>query len=115
MLVSVFGACDTMRHVKCDDMVLAKLESPGQQFVAVSYRRSCANNTGLYSVVSLQDLHASSRDQGAPETILTLSGYHDVSVTWTGPNTLQITSPALADSKTTMTRVEAWRGITISF
>lgn len=115
ILVLVVSACDTMRHVKCDDTVLVKIESPGNKFAAVSYRRSCANNTGRYTVVSLQELHQVSRDRSEPETILTLSGYHDVTTKWIDPNNLQITSPAVDNPSVVLTRVEVWRDVTISF
>ena len=54
LVIPVLGGCDLMTHTRCDDTILVEEKSPDGEYVAILYRRSCANNTGLVHVRHLK-------------------------------------------------------------
>ena len=76
MLVAFLSACNFMSHTHCDDGVLGQQRSRDGKIVAITYARSCANNTALYTWVGLQDTSTSSLPNAEIEPVLTMNqGY----------------------------------------
>ncbi len=83
--------------------------------MAVLYHRSCANNTGLYTCVNVQEITGSVFSKGEAQPVLALRGIHEISTTWTSANGLEIKSEGFKDQKTVLTRQDAWKTIKISY
>ena len=115
MLVAFLGACDFMKHTRCDDKVLGQQRSPDGKIVAITYARSCANNTGLYTWVGLEDSSTSNQPNPEIEPVLTLKGTPEITVVWQSSGSLEIRSPGLQDPKGVLTREDSWRTVTISY
>jgi hypothetical protein len=115
LLITAFGGCDLMRHTHCDDEILSVEKSPDQKHVAILYHRSCANNSGLYTCVNLQEGPESVLSKGEIQPILTIKGFHKISAIWTSANTLEIKSPGLQDHKAILTQESSWKTVSISY
>ncbi len=115
LLIATIGGCDFMSHTHCDDKILTQEKSVDGRYVAVLYHRSCANNTGLYTCVNLQEASTTLLSNGEAEPILTIRGLHDITATWTGPNSLEIKSEALQDQKAILTQQDKWKMVNISY
>lgn len=114
LLIAIFGGCDSMRHTRCNDTILSREKSPDSRFVAILYRRSCANNTGLYTWVGLQEVSTTMADTEI-EPILTIAGTHDITAVWKNATNLAVDSEGLRNHKAVMTQKDAWKQITISY
>jgi len=114
-LLIVFSSCDFMSHTHCDDKILSQEKSPDGKYMAVLYHRSCANNTGLYTCVNVQEITGSVFSKGEAQPVLALRGIHEISTTWTSANGLEIKSEGFKDQKTVLTRQDAWKTIKISY
>lgn len=102
-----------MSHTRCDDNILSKEKSPDGRFVAITYTRRCANNTGLYTCVDLAEDPGTAPVTGEVEPVLTISGIHDIKTVWKSPKNLEI-STGLVDAKKIITQRDSWRTVTIS-
>jgi hypothetical protein len=109
------GGCDFMSHTRCDDKIVAQEKSPDGKYVAVLYHRSCANNTGLYTWASLQDISGIPSSQNEAVPILTITGFHEIGANWIGPNALEIRSEGINDQKAILSQENTWKGIRIFY
>ena len=115
LVIATLGGCDFMSHTHCDDTILTQEKSPDGKYVAVLYQRSCANNTGLYTCVNLQESPATVLSKGQTQPVLTIRGFHEISAIWTGSNTLEIRSSGLKDQKAILSQENGWKTIIISY
>ena len=115
MLVAFLSACNFMSHTHCDDRVLGQQRSPDGKIVAITYARSCANNTALYTWVGLENTSTSSLPSAEIEVVLTMKGTHEITVVWQSSESLEIQSPGFQDPKAVPTREGSWRTVTISY
>jgi len=115
LLISTMGGCDLMSHTHCDDKILTQEKSVDGRYVAVLYHRSCANKTGLYTCVNLQEASTTLLSKGEAEPILTIRGFHGITAIWIGPNSLQIRSEGLNDQKAILTQHDNWKDIRIFY
>jgi len=112
---TTLGGCNSMNHTRCDDKIVAQEKSPDGKYVAVLYHRSCANNTGLYTWASLQDISGIPSSQNEAVPILTIRGFHEIGANWIGPNTLEIRSEGLNDQKAILSQENNWKDIRIFY
>lgn len=115
LLIAGLGGCDFMSHTHCDDTILSQKESPDRKFVAILYHRSCANNTGLYTFVNLQEISEPPLSTAEIKPVLTIRGFHEISGVWTGPNLLEIRSEGLQDQKAILSQESNWKTVSISY
>ena len=115
LLIAGLSGCGFMSHTHCDDTMLSQEKSPDGKFVAVLYHRSCANHTGLYTVVDVREISEPSLSRGETKPVLTIRGFHEISGVWVGPNRLEIRSEGLQDQKAILTQESNWKAISISY
>jgi len=111
LLIVGLGGCDFMSHTHCDDTILSQQKSPDGKFLATLYHRSCANNTGLYTFVNVQEISG----PGETKPVLTISGFHEISGVWVDPNHLEIRSEGLQNQKAILSQETNWKTIIISY
>jgi hypothetical protein len=114
LVIAMLGGCDLMNHTRCDDKILTHEKSPDGKYVAILYQRSCANNTGLYTCVNIQETPGNF-SKGETQPILTISGFHEIRAIWTSPNTLEIQSEGLKLQKAILTQEERWKSVSIHY
>ena len=115
LLIGVLCACDFMSHTRCDDKILSQEKSPDGKYMAILYHRSCANQTGLYTCVSLQETAGSSLSTGETQPVLTIRGFYEISGVWIGPNHLEIRSEGLQNQKAVLSQESSWKTVSISY
>lgn len=115
LLIALLAGCDFMTHTRCDDKVLSKETSPDRKFVAITYARHCANSTGLYTWVGLEEASLPNQTNSETEAVLTIEGVHDIKAVWQNPRSLEIVSTGVLDGKKVLTQKDSWRTVTISY
>ena len=115
LVIAVLGGCDSMNHTRCNDKILSQEKSPDEKYVAIMYQRSCANNTGQYTCVNLQEAATTRLAEQEAEPVLTIRGFYKITATWTGPNSLEIRSEGLQDQKAVLTQHGSWKTVVISY
>lgn len=115
LLIGVLGACDFMSHARCEDRILSQEKSPDGKYIAILYQRSCANQTGLYTCVSLQETARSGLSTGEIQPVLTIRGFHEIDGVWIGPNHLEIKSEGLENEKAVVSQESSWKTVGISY
>ena len=115
LLIATLGGCDFMSHTHCEDKILSEVKSSDQKHVAILYHRSCANDSGLYTCVNLQEAPGSLSSKGETQPILTIRGFHKISAVWTSSNSLEIKSAGLQDHKAILTQESNWKTVSISY
>lgn len=111
----MLGGCDLINHTRCDDKILTQEKSPDGKYVAVLYHRSCANNTGLYTCVNMQENLGARSSKGETQPILTIRGFHEIRAIWISPDTLEIQSGGLKLQKAILSKEERWKSISIHY
>lgn len=111
LLVGVCG-CDLMTHTHCEDKILSEMKSPDGKYVAVLAHRSCANGTGLYTGVIVRE---NSLVLGESVPVLTMRGIHDITGAWIEANHLEVSSEALKDEKSVLSKETSWKSVVISY
>jgi hypothetical protein len=114
-VIAMLGGCDLMTHTRCDDKILTQEKSPDGKYVAILYHRSCANNTGLYTCVNLQENPGTLSSKGETQPILTISGFYEIRATWNSPNTLEIHSDGLKLQKAILTQEGRWKSVSVYY
>ena len=114
-VVATLSGCDFMSHTHCEDKILVQEKSPDGKYVAILYHRSCANNTGLYTCVNLQETSETILSKTETQPVLTMKGVHDVTAVWSGPNSLEIKSAGLRDRWEVLTQESGWKTVNISY
>ena len=114
-VIAMLGGCDLMNHTRCDDKILTQEKSPDGKYVAILYQRSCANNTGQYTCVNLQENPGTLSSKGETQPILTISGLYEIRATWNSPNTLEIQSDGLKLQKAILTQEDRWKSVSIHY
>ena len=115
LLIAGLGGCDFMSHTHCDDTILSQEKSPDGKFVAILYHRSCANHTGLYTFVNVQEISGPTFSTGETKPVLTIRGFHEISGVWVAPNHLEIRSEGLQDQKAVLSQESNWKTVSISY
>jgi hypothetical protein len=115
LVTALMAGCNSMNHVRCDDRVVSKEGSPDGRFVALSYARRCANNTGLYTWVGLEETSRTEESKGESEPVLTIQGIHNIKLVWQNSRSLAVELPKLLDGKGVVTQMDSWRTVTISY
>ncbi len=115
LVIAIAGGCDPMSHTHCDDKILIQQKSPGGKYEAIVYHRSCANSTGLYTCVNLQEIPGILSSKGETQPVLTIRGFYEISAIWTDPNTLEIRSVGLKDQKAILSQETTWKAVSISY
>lgn len=115
LMIPMLGGCDLMRHTSCDDKVLVQEKSPDGKYVAILYHRSCANNSGLYTCVNIQEVSNKVIAKPESQPILTIRGFHDISAIWSGPNNLELKTSGLTKQADILTQENGWKEILISY
>ena len=115
LLIAGMGGCDFMNHTHCDDTILNQEKSPDGKFVAILYHRSCANHTGLYTYVNVQEVSGPILSRSETKPVLTMRGFHEIRGVWVGPNHLEIRSEGLQDQKSILSQESNWKTISISY
>ena len=72
----------------CDDTLKSKAVSPDGQLVASVFERNCGATVDFASIVSLAS--TSARPLRTDDFLFVVKGRPDISVTWSGPNSLVI-------------------------
>ncbi|HWP54456.1 MAG TPA: hypothetical protein VN476_09960 [Pyrinomonadaceae bacterium] len=114
VMVAFFSACN-MSHTRCDDTELRRDKSPDGKYVAVTYHRSCANNTSQYTWVSLTEVNPGSFSKPETRPVLTLSGSYDITAIWADSDSLEVTCAGLADQKAVLTQESDWKTVHIRY
>lgn len=114
LMLTIFGACD-MSHTRCEDTELRREKSPDGKYTAVTYHRSCANNTAQYTWVSLIEVSEGSLSKSETRPVLTLKGAYEITATWNDSDTLEVACAGLADPKAVLTQENSWKTIQIRY